>query len=171
MAGNFEWQFKYRDEGDVNAPLRAALPKMQEVHDSQALPRFVRPGSASRFSESDNHAARLVALRVVGLISSSPLGAGPSFQRGSRRVPARTPSVPPSRADDLRLPMRRHWSDAGDAGGGTPKQPCGPGRPLGRRRMQDVRKGDECRPGPRLLERGRRRTRQDQISLWPEGYS
>lgn len=27
MAGKFEWQFKYRDEADVNAPARGARDK------------------------------------------------------------------------------------------------------------------------------------------------
>jgi hypothetical protein len=33
MAVKFEWQFKYRDEGDVNASARARRTKMQEVPD------------------------------------------------------------------------------------------------------------------------------------------
>jgi hypothetical protein len=33
LAIKFEWQFKYRDEGAVNAGARAGTMKMQEVRD------------------------------------------------------------------------------------------------------------------------------------------
>ncbi|PDT86837.1 hypothetical protein CO669_28105 [Bradyrhizobium sp. Y36] len=30
MAGKFEWQFKYRDEADVNAPARSLRPDFKK---------------------------------------------------------------------------------------------------------------------------------------------
>ncbi len=61
MASKFEWQFKHRNEGDVNARAPARRADMQEVPDSQALLRFLRFGLPCRFSEDDNHRARMEA--------------------------------------------------------------------------------------------------------------
>ncbi len=58
MAGKFEWQFKYRDEGDVNARTPARCTKMQEVPEPQAFLRTVRFGLPCRFSDDDNHPVR-----------------------------------------------------------------------------------------------------------------
>ena len=58
MASKFEWQFKYRDEGDVNACIGGTRAKMQEVSDSQSLLRFVGFGLRRRCSDDDNHRAR-----------------------------------------------------------------------------------------------------------------
>ncbi len=60
MAGKFEWQFKCRDEGDVNAPARARqrveLQKVPDVTGTSAIRQ--KSGLPCRFSDNDNHRAR-----------------------------------------------------------------------------------------------------------------
>ncbi|XUJ34403.1 hypothetical protein ACQ5SK_46575 [Bradyrhizobium japonicum] len=57
MAGKFEWQFKYRDEADVNAPARAHATNARS-------PRFAGTSAIRQirftlgFWENDNHRAR-----------------------------------------------------------------------------------------------------------------
>src|SRR4051812_49631981 len=57
MAGKFEWQFKYRDEADVNAPAPGA-------HDKCKKSRFAGTSAIRQirftlgFWENDNHCAR-----------------------------------------------------------------------------------------------------------------
>jgi len=51
MAIKFEWQFKYRDEGSVNAQGRAQDPEMQKVRNWRHFGEVVGFDLPSRFSD------------------------------------------------------------------------------------------------------------------------
>ena len=141
MAGKFEWQFKYRDEADVNGrPARAR--ELREVPDLQALLRFVRFGLPCDF-------------RTSITIAHGDTRAWLHFVEGAARErPHGDLALRPAHP---RLPCRRAQASIAQ-----PRRATAP--------RSDQRCGEtDCRQYPGLRERGRRRTRQDQIPNEPEG--
>lgn len=83
MAGKFEWQFKYRDEADVNASARGASAKFRKslIAGTSAI-RQIR--FTLRSWDIDNHRARwrVSCAAPPSVVTRNP--ATPRLRRGMR---------------------------------------------------------------------------------------
>ena len=172
MAGKFEWQFKHRDEADVNASARHPRGRFRKSLILQALLRFVRFGLPWDFGRTIT-------------IARGDAGAAAPIQEGARRrdPPAcHSPRRPRIRYSTTTVSACCDRSELGDdtAPREAARRPHaimhGPRLPRGsadasRLDRQCRRRERNAGNAPASRERGRRRTRQDQISLWPEGRS
>ena len=142
MPGKFEWQFKYRDEADVNERAWHARGKFKKSLICRHFLRFDRFGLPWDFRTSIT-IARGGACPVVTICGSSRAVEG-SRDRLALRAPA---------------PGAVHCTLACFTDKATRQ------RSAACVVVRSTMSGKECRQYPGLRERGRRRTRQDQIPL------